>query len=139
MNDNIFAIDNNNVIKKQPKGIRNENGKYEYTKEQKQIYLEAYKSRPAYHLMLNCPLCDSQYIKAFEKRHVKGQKHIFNQACYDEAQIVIKQNNITDVNEQVKIYTEIKFRNIYKANLEKIKQKHPSYFEHISLFEKLQI
>lgn len=143
MNTNINEINNTNnneIIKKKcsKKGTKI-NGKYIYSKEQKAQYLETYKSKPSYNLLLTCPLCQASYIKAYEDRHLKSKKHLFNKQCHDEAVIFINDNNITDDNEQLKVFNEIKSNNLYKKYLEKMKISNPSYFQNLKLFETLKI
>ena len=131
---------NNNIENKKgsTKGTKID-GKYIPSKEQKSQYLQTYKSKPCYNLLLKCPLCDAQYIKANEEKHNKSKKHIFNKKCYDEAIIFINDNNINDENEQLKIFSEIKANNLYNQYLEKMKITKPSYFQNIKLFESLKI
>ena len=131
---------NNNIENKKgsTKGTKID-GKYIPSKEQKAQYLETYKNKPCYNLLLKCPLCDAQYIKANEEKHNKSKKHIFNKKCYDEAILFINDNHINDENEQLKIFTEIKSKNLYNDYLEKMKVSKPSYFQNIKLFESLKI
>ena len=131
---------NNNIENKKgsTKGTKID-GKYIPSKEQKSQYLQTYKSKPCYNLLLKCPLCDAQYIKANEEKHNKSKKHLFNKKCYDEAIIYINDNNINDDNEQLKIFSEIKSNNLYNQYLEKMKITKPSYFQNIKLFESLKI
>ena len=132
---------NNNELnnKKGSKKGTKIDGKYIPSKEQKAQYLETYKNKPCYNLLLKCPLCDAQYIKANEEKHNKSKKHTFNKICYDEAILFINDNNINDENEQLKIFTEIKSKNLYNQYLEKMKITKPSYFQNIKLFESLKI
>ena len=135
-NNNNNEINNNKKCSKKGTKI---DGKYIPSKEQKSQYLQTYKSKPCYNLLLKCPLCDAQYIKANEEKHNKSKKHIFNKKCYDEAIIFINDNNINDENEQLKIFSEIKANNLYNQYLEKMKITKPSYFQNIKLFESLKI
>jgi hypothetical protein len=133
---------NNNEINNNKKGSTKGtkiDGKYIPSKEQKSQYLQTYKSKPCYNLLLKCLLCDAQYIKANEEKHNKSKKHLFNKKCYDEAIIYINDNNINDDNEQLKIFSEIKSNNLYNQYLEKMKITKPSYFQNIKLFESLKI
>ena len=136
---NSAEINNNSENKKgSTKGTKID-GKYIPSKEQKSQYLQTYKSKPCYNLLLKCPLCDAQYIKANEEKHNKSKKHLFNKKCYDEAILFINDNNINDENEQLKIFSEIKSNNLYNQYLEKMKISKPSYFQNIKLFESLKI
>lgn len=136
MNNNInINIENKKGSKKGTKI----DGKYIYSKEQKKQYLETYKNKPCYNLLLKCPLCDAQYIKANEEKHNKSKKHIFNKKSYDEAILFINDHNINDENEQLKIFSEIKTKNLYYEYLEKMKISKPSYFQNYKLFESLKI
>ena len=133
---------NNNEINNNKKGSTKGtkiDGKYIPSKEQKSQYLQTYKSKPCYNLLLKCPLCDAQYIKANEEKHNKSKKHTFNKICYDEAILYINDNNVNDENEQLKIFSEIKSNNLYNQYLEKMKITKPSYFQNIKLFESLKI
>ena len=134
--NNNDEINNNKKCSKKGTKI---NGKYIYSKEQKAQYLETYKNKPCYNLLLKCPLCDAQYIKANEEKHNKSKKHIFNKICYDEAILFINDNNIINENDQLKIFTEIKSKKLYNDYLEKMKITKPSYFQNIKLFESLKI
>ncbi len=68
----------------------------------KKPILETYKNKPCYSLLLKCPLCDAQYIKATEHKHLISKKHILNKESYEEAKLCINENNIDDENEQIK-------------------------------------
>jgi hypothetical protein len=131
---------NNNIENKKgsTKGTKID-GKYMPSKEQKSQYLQTYKSKPCYNLLLKCPLCDAQYIKANEDKHNRSKKHIFNKESYEEANLYINENNINDENEQIKVYSEIKTKNLYNKYLEKMKISKPSYFQNYKLFETLKI
>ena len=137
-NNNIEHINNIETKKASKKGTKI-NGKYIYSKEQKAQYLQTYKNKPCYNLLLKCPLCDAQYIKANEIKHNNSKKQIFNKNCYDEAILFINDNKINDENEQLKIFTEIKSKKLYNDYLEKMKVSKPSYFQNIKLFETLKI
>ena len=72
---------NNNEINNNKKGSTKGtkiDGKYIPSKEQKSQYLQTYKNKPCYNLLLKCPLCDAQYIKANEEKHNKSKKHLSN-------------------------------------------------------------
>jgi hypothetical protein len=131
---------NNNIENKKgsTKGTKID-GKYIPSKEQKSQYLQTYKSKPCYNLLLKCLLCDAQYIKANEDKHNRSKKHIFNKESYEEANLYINENNINDENEQIKVYSEIKTKNLYNKYLEKMKISKPSYFQNYKLFETLKI
>ena len=131
---------NNNIENKKgsTKGTKID-GKYIPSKEQKSQYLQTYKSKPCYNLLLKCLLCDAQYIKANEDKHNRSKKHIFNKESYEEAISYINENNINDENEQIKVYSEIKTKNLYNKYLEKMKISKPSYFQNYKLFETLKI
>ncbi len=137
-NNNIEHINNNETRKGSKKGLKID-GKYIPSKEQKAQYLESYKNKPCYNLTIKCPLCDASYIKACEIKHNRTKKHIFNMKAYEEAQDFILKNNITDDDEQLKIYYEIKNKNLYNKYLENMKISKPSYFENYKLFEHLKI
>ncbi len=66
---------------------------------------------------------------------MKSKKHILNKESYEEAKLYINDNNINDENEQLKIYNEIKNKNLYNKYLEKMKISKPSYFQNYKLFE----
>lgn len=110
------------------------NGKYIPTQEQKTHYLETYKNKPCYNLVINCPLCNASYIKACEIKHHRSKKHILNLKIYEDAKEYILNNNITDEPEQLKIYDDFKNQAVYNVFLEKMKIKQPSYFENYKLF-----
>jgi hypothetical protein len=79
MNSNIKIISENidtetNNKKSSKKGSK----KYIYSDEKKAQYLETYKNKPCYNLKIKCPLCNVEYIKAYEKLHLKSKKHILN-------------------------------------------------------------
>jgi galactose-1-phosphate uridylyltransferase len=59
--------------------------------------------------------------------------------AYEETQEFILKNNINDEDEQVKLYYEIKNKNLYNKYLENMKISKPSYFENYKLFEHLKI
>lgn len=132
---------NNNELnnKKGSKKGTKIDGKYIPSKEQKAQYLETYKNKPCYSLLLKCPLCDAQYIKINENKHLNSKKHKLNFSSYEETKQLIIQNNVIDEDEQLKIFNEIKSRNIYNSYLETMKIKKPAYFENYKLFQNLKI
>jgi hypothetical protein len=138
MNNNNIELNNNENKKGSKKGLKIE-GKYIPSKEQKAQYLESYKNKPCYNLIIKCPLCEASYIKACETKHNRTKKHIFNMKAYEEAQDFILKNNITDDDEQLKLYYEIKNKNLYNKYLDNMKISKPSYFENYKLFEHLKI
>jgi hypothetical protein len=140
MNNNNNNNNNNKFINKKgsKKGAKID-GKYIPSKEQKAQYLETYKNKPCYSLLLNCPLCDAQYIKVNENKHLNSKKHKLNFSSYEETKETILKNNITDENEQLKIFNEIKNKNIYNNYIETMRIKKPSYFENYKLFQDLKI
>ena len=95
--------------------------KYIPSKEQKQNYLNTYKNKPCYNLQLNCCICNATYIKACEQSHLKSKKHLFNMKVYEEAQQFIITNKIINEEEQIKIFYDIKNKNLYQKYLNKIK------------------
>ena len=135
MNNNNIELNNKKASKK---GIKID-GKYIPSKEQKAQYLETYKNKPCYNLLLNCPLCNAQYIKVNEAKHHSSKKHKLNLKSYEETELYIKQNNITDEDEQIKLFNEIKQKKLYHEYLEKMKNNKPSYFENYKLFQNLKI
>ena len=132
---------NNNELnnKKGSKKGTKIDGKYIPSKEQKAQYLETYKNKPCYSLLLKCPLCDAQYIKINENKHLNSKKHKLNFSSYEETNEIILKNNVIDEDEQLKIFNEIKSRNIYKSYLDTMKIKKPAYFENYKLFQNLKI
>ena len=60
-NNNIEQINNNENRKGSKKGLKID-GKYIPSKEQKAQYLETYKSKLCYNLLLKCLFCDASYI-----------------------------------------------------------------------------
>jgi hypothetical protein len=137
MNDNNNTIELNN--KKSSKKGSKIDGKYIPSKEQKAQYLETYKNKPCYSLLLKCPLCDASYIKINEIKHIESKKHKLNLLSYNETKETILKNKIIDENEQIKIFNEIKNKNIYNNYIETMKIKKPSYFENYKLFQDLKI
>jgi hypothetical protein len=131
-------IELNTNKKGSKKGVKID-GKYIPSKEQKAQYLETYKNKPCYNLLLKCPLCDASYIKVNENKHNNTKKHKLNLLSYNETQDIIIKNNIIDENEQLKIFNEIKTKNIYNNYLQTMKEKKPAYFENYKLFQNLQI
>ena len=140
MNSNIKIISENidtetNNKKSSKKGSK----KYIYSDEKKAQYLETYKNKPCYSLLLKCLLCDAQYIKINENKHLNSKKHKLNFSSYEETNEIILKNNVIDEDEQLKIFNEIKSRNIYKSYLDTMKIKKPAYFENYKLFQNLKI
>ncbi len=109
--------------------------KYIPSDEQKAQYLQTYKNKPCYNLIMKCQLCDASYIKANENKHYKTKKHILNLLSYEETKEYISKNNIIDENEQIKLFHEVKNKNTYITYLEKMKNSKPTYFENYRLFE----
>ncbi len=135
MNNNNIELNNKKGSKK---GLKVD-GKYIYSKEQKAQYLETYKNKPCYSLLLNCPLCNAQYIKINEDKHHNSKKHKLNLKSYEETELYIKENNITNKDEYIKLFNEIKNKNLYYEYLEKMKNKKPTYYENYKLFQNLKI
>jgi len=141
-NSNTDIINNNNTPttntenkKESKKGSKKGSKKvYVTTPEKKAEYLETYKSKPCYNLKLKCPLCNTEYIKACEQQHSETNKHILNKQAYEQTFEQIKQENITDEEEQLKLFNENKIKVRHNYNLEKLKIKKPSYYENYKLF-----
>jgi hypothetical protein len=66
---------------------------------------------------------------------LKSKKHILNKESYEEAKLYINENNITDEYKKIKIYSEIKTKNLNNKYLEKMKISKPSDIENYKLFE----
>jgi hypothetical protein len=135
-NMNIINNDENNENKKgSKKGSKKENKKnYITTPEKKAEYLETYKNKPCYNLLIKCPLCNVEYIKASENLHLKSKKHILNKEAYEITFKQVKQENILNEDEQLKLFNENKFKIKHDKYLEELKIKKPSYYENYKLF-----
>ena len=129
MNNN--EINNNKKCSKKGTKI---NGKYIYSKEQMAQYLETYKNKPCYNLLIKCPLCSVEYIKASENLHLKSKKHILNKEAYEITFKQVKEENITNEDEQLKLFNDNKFKIKHDNYLETLKIKKPSYYENYKLF-----
>ena len=65
----------------------------------------------SYYLINNkkkCPLCDVEYIKASENLHLKAKKHILNKEAYDITFKQVTEENITNEDDQFKLFNENK-------------------------------
>ncbi len=51
--------------------------------QEKYEYLETYKNQPCYNLLIKCPLCNVERIKASDNLHLKSKKHILNKEAYE--------------------------------------------------------
>ena len=130
-NDNTNINNNvNNTNKKNSK----KGSKKAPTTEKKAEYLDTYKNKPCYNLLVKCPLCNVEYIKASEQMHLKAKKHILNKEAYDITFKQVKQENITNEDEQIKLFNENKFKIKHEKYLESLKIKNPSYYENYKLF-----
>ena len=133
---------NNNEVKKNSRKASKKgtfkDGKYIPSDEQKKQYLETYKNNPCYSMVINCPLCNAQYIKGAEFKHLTTKKHLLNLTSYEEAKKYFLENNINDEDEQLKFFNEFKQKNLYKNYLEKMQMKKPEYFENYKLFDSLK-
>ena len=130
-NDNTNINNNvNNTNKKNSK----KGSKKAPTTEKKAEYLDTYKNKPCYNLLVKCPLCNVEYIKASEQMHLKAKKHILNKEAYDITFKQVKQDNITNEDEQIKLFNENKFKIKHEKYLESLKIKNPSYYENYKLF-----
>ncbi len=116
-----------------------QDGKYIPSSEQKAQYLDTYKSNPCYSMLVSCPLCNTQYIKITESKHILTKKYLLNLKSYEQTKEEIEKNNITDEEEQLKIFNDFKTKNIYNNYLDKIQVKKPQYFENYKLFESIKI
>ena len=130
-NDNTNINNNvNNTNKKNSK----KGSKKAPTTEKKAEYLDTYKNKPCYNLLVKCPLCNVEYIKASENLHLKSKKHILNKEAYEITFKQVKQENITNEDEQLKLFNENKFKIKHDNYLETLKLKKPSYYENYKLF-----
>ena len=91
MNNNQEKIINSDVTTENKKNSKKGSKKaYIVTHEKKAEYLETYKNKPCYNLLIKCPLCNVEYIKASEQLHLKAKKHIINKEAYDKTYKQIK-------------------------------------------------
>ena len=130
-NDNTNINNNVNTINKKNS---KKGSKKAPTTEKKAEYLDTYKNKPCYNLLVKCPLCNVEYIKASEQMHLKAKKHILNKEAYDITFKQVKQENITNEDEQIKLFNENKFKIKHEKYLESLKIKNPSYYENYKLF-----
>ena len=100
-NDIINENENNFILEKNKKGSK-KGSKKQPTKEKKLEYLETYKNKPCYNLLVKCPLCEVEYIKASENLHLKAKKHILNKEAYEITFKQVKEENITNEDDQIK-------------------------------------
>jgi hypothetical protein len=136
MNNNQEKIINSEITTEAPKKNSKKGSKKSYivTDEKKAEYLETYKNKPCYNMLIKCPLCNVEYIKASEQLHLKAKKHIINKEAYDKTYKQIKEENIINEDEQLKLFNENKFKIKHEMYLETLKIKKPSYFENYKLF-----
>ena len=132
-NNNDNANINNNVNTSNKKNSK-KGSKKAPTIEKKAEYLDTYKNKPCYNLLVKCPLCNVEYIKASEQMHLKAKKHILNKEAYEITFKQVKQENITNEDEQIKLFNENKFKIKHEKYLESLKIKNPSYYENYKLF-----
>ena len=132
-NNNDNTNINNNVNTANKKNSK-KGSKKAPTTEKKAEYLDTYKNKPCYNLLVKCPLCNVEYIKASEQMHLKAKKHILNKEAYDITFKQVKQENITNEDEQIKLFNENKFKIKHEKYLESLKIKNPSYYENYKLF-----
>ena len=132
-NNNDNTNINNNVNTTNKKNSK-KGSKKAPTTEKKAEYLDTYKNKPCYNLLVKCPLCNVEYIKASEQMHLKAKKHILNKEAYDITFKQVKQDNITNEDEQIKLFNENKFKIKHEKYLESLKIKNPSYYENYKLF-----
>ena len=132
-NNNDNTNINNNVNTANKKNSK-KGSKKAPTTEKKAEYLDTYKNKPCYNLLVKCPLCNVEYIKASEQMHFKAKKHILNKEAYDITFKQVKQDNITNEDEQIKLFNENKFKIKHEKYLESLKIKNPSYYENYKLF-----
>ena len=97
-NNNDNANINNNVNTSNKKNSK-KGSKKAPTTEKKAEYLDTYKNKPCYNLLVKCPLCNVEYIKASEQMHLKAKKHILNKEAYKITFKQVKQENITNEDE----------------------------------------
>jgi hypothetical protein len=69
-----------------------------------------------------CDLCNCFYLNNNYKIHCVSNKHVLNQECYNEATLYINNNNIIDVDEQLKVFNDVKAKKMYYKLLENNKQ-----------------
>ena len=126
MNNNNINLNNNddqeqpNIKKSSKKGSKKN---YITTPQKKQEYLETYKNKPCYNLLVKCPLCNVEYIKASEQLHLKAKKHILNKEAYEITYKQVKEENITNEDEQLKLFNENKQKIKHQKYLETLKIK----------------
>ena len=132
-NNNDNTNINNNVNTANKKNSK-KGSKQAPTTEKKAEYLDTYKNKPCYNLLVKCPLCNVEYIKASEQMHLKAKKHILNKEAYEITFKQVKQENITNEDEQIKLFNENKFKIKHEKYLESLKIKNPSYYENYKLF-----
>lgn len=132
-NNNDNTNINNNVNTANKKNSK-KGSKKAPTTEKKAEYLDTYKNKPCYNLLVKCPLCNVEYIKASEQMHLKAKKHILNKEAYEITFKQVKQDNITNEDEQIKLFNENKFKIKHEKYLESLKIKNPSYYENYKLF-----
>ena len=132
-NNNDNTNINNNVNTTNKKNSK-KGSKKAPTTEKKAEYLDTHKNKPCYNLLVKCPLCNVEYIKASEQMHLKAKKHILNKEAYDITFKQVKQENITNEDEQIKLFNENKFKIKHEKYLESLKIKNPSYYENYKLF-----
>ena len=132
-NNNDNTNINNNVNTTNKKNSK-KGSKKAPTTEKKAEYLDTYKNKPCYNLLVKCPLCNVEYIKASEQMHLKAKKHILNKEAYDITFKQVKQDNIINEDEQIKLFNENKFKIKHEKYLESLKIKNPSYYENYKLF-----
>ena len=132
-NNNDNTNINNNVNTTNKKNSK-KGSKKAPTTEKKAEYLDTYKNKPCYNLLIKCPLCNVEYIKASENLHLKSKKHILNKEAYEITFKQVKQENITNEDEQLKLFNENKFKIKHDNYLETLKLKKPSYYENYKLF-----
>ena len=132
-NNNDNANINNNVNTSNKKNSK-KGSKKAPTIEKKAEYLETYKNKPCYNLLIKCPLCSVEYIKASENLHLKAKKHILNKEAYEITFKQLKQENILNEDEQLKLFNENKFKIKHDKYFEELKIKKPSYYENYKLF-----
>jgi hypothetical protein len=53
------------------------------------------------YLLIKCPLCNVEYIKASENLHLKAKKHILNKEAYKITHKQVKEENITSEDEHL--------------------------------------
>ncbi len=135
-NNNININNNIEMIENKNKKVSKKGSKKNYitTPEKKAEYLETYKNKPCYNLLIKCPLCNVEYIKASENLHLKSKKHILNKEAYEITYKQIKQENILNEDEQLKLFNENKIKIKHEKYLESLKIKKPSYYENYKLF-----